>query len=277
MADHPSIERILARAVAQLASVRGVRAIVLGGSRARGWHRADSDIDIGLYYEGPAGLDIAALNDAATGLDDEHRRSLATAPGGWGAWVDGGAWLTMDGIAVDLIYRDLSRVDRIVEEVNRGEFQIAYHAGHPHGFVSSAYAGEAAICDPLYDPDGSIAARKARLAPYPDALRREIVRRFLGEAQFSLLLAHKAAKTDDASYAAGVAFRIVACLCQGLFALNREWLINEKGAVERADSFAVHPVGFAGRVNAAFTTPNGPARAEVLHRLVAETAALASC
>jgi hypothetical protein len=34
-------------------------AIALGGSRARGWHNPHSDVDIGLYYEGSTGLDIA--------------------------------------------------------------------------------------------------------------------------------------------------------------------------------------------------------------------------
>jgi len=274
---HSSIDRILARAVAAIAPVRGIRAIVLGGSRARGWQRPDSDVDIGLYYEGTAGLDVAVLNRAAATLDDAHRDGLATVPGGWGAWVDGGAWLTMEEMAVDLIYRDLARVDRAIDEIGRSEFQIAYHAGHPHGFVSSAYAGELATCSPLCDPEESVSARKALLTPYPDALRAQIVRRFLGEAKFSLLLAHKAAKADDASYAAGVAFRIVACLCQVLFALNRAWLTNEKGAVRGAALLPSHPVDFEDRVNAIFATADRTARAGMLQALADETAALASC
>jgi len=144
MTSTASIDAILARVVEQIAPVRGVRAIVLGGSRARGWNHAKSDIDIGLYYSGD--LDVAALNRAATALDDVHREGLATERGGWGRWVDGGAWLMIDGIAVDLLYRDLDRVDRVIAEVQRGEFEIAYHVGHPHAYVSAAYAGELAIC-----------------------------------------------------------------------------------------------------------------------------------
>jgi predicted nucleotidyltransferase len=267
-----SIDEILARVAARLAPVRGVRAVALGGSRARGWHNPHSDIDIGLYYEGSAGLDIAAVNAAATALDDAHRANLATGLGGWGAWVDGGAWLRIEGIAVDFIYRDLERVDRVIADAQRGEFQIAYHAGHPHCFVSSFYAAEIAVGAPLHDPVGLMAARKAQLLPYPEALRRNTARRFLGEAEFSLVLLEKAAHAADPAYAAGVAFRIVACLAHPLFALNHQWLMNEKGAVRRVMSFPCRPPEFAGRVAQIFAAvdPDGAG----LAALVAETAAL---
>ncbi|MGC4867075.1 nucleotidyltransferase domain-containing protein [Micromonospora sp. DT53] len=36
----------------RLCAVDGVVAVALGGSRARGEHRPDSDWDLGLYYQG---------------------------------------------------------------------------------------------------------------------------------------------------------------------------------------------------------------------------------
>jgi predicted nucleotidyltransferase len=272
MASASSIDGILARVAARLAPVRGVRAIALGGRHARGWHNENSDIDIGLYYAD--GLDIAALNAAATALDDAHRANLATVLGGWGTWVDGGAWLTVDGIAVDLIYRDLERVDRVTQDVRRGEFQIAYHPGHPHSFVSSFYAAEIAVGVAVHDPDGLIAARKAQLSPYPGALAQAATRRFLGEAQFSLALVEKGVHAGDPAYAAGVAFRIVGCLAHALFALNREWLMNEKGAVRRVETFPRHPKDFAARVARIFAAAEIDGAA--LSALVTETAALAA-
>src|SRR3712207_8687536 len=47
--------------------------------------------------------------------------AVVTAPGGWGPWVDGGGWLTIDGSAVDWIYRDLDRVERSWEDAARSE------------------------------------------------------------------------------------------------------------------------------------------------------------
>jgi hypothetical protein len=93
----------------RLVSVDGVVAVVLGGSRARGTHRPDSDIDLGLYYRGD--LDMLALRALADDVADDPVE--VTVPGGWGPWVDGGAWLTIQGQRVDWIYRDLQRVHQV--------------------------------------------------------------------------------------------------------------------------------------------------------------------
>lgn len=78
------IEPILERIVNRLQGTEGLQAIVLGGSRVTNTHRPDSDIDIGLYYEGENGLDIAGLSQVATELDDQHRSGLMTGIGEWG-------------------------------------------------------------------------------------------------------------------------------------------------------------------------------------------------
>ncbi|MGH3730649.1 MAG: nucleotidyltransferase domain-containing protein, partial [Micromonosporaceae bacterium] len=61
----------------QLTPVEGVVAVALGGSRARGEHRPDSDVDLGLYYRGE--LDTAALRTLADEIADEPVE--ITAPG----------------------------------------------------------------------------------------------------------------------------------------------------------------------------------------------------
>jgi predicted nucleotidyltransferase len=279
MTEPSSAESIIERVCDAVARVPSVLAVVLGGSRARGWHNDRSDIDIGLYYRG--NLDLGALAAVARSLDDAHREDLASGFGDWGPWVNGGAWMTVAGTPVDLIYRDLDRVDRVIEEVHRGAFEIAYHYGHPLGYVSIFYAGELAVSQPLHDPQGLVAARKARLTPYPEALRRETIRRFLDEAEFTRAMAKKGAHAGDAAYVAGAGFRIVACLCHVLFALNREWLTNEKGAVARAACFPHRPQGFADRVETLFADLGGDpvaleASAVSLDQLVDDTRALAA-
>src|ERR1700710_1946151 len=100
-----SSQALLDRIAAALAPVAGIRAVVLGGSRGRGVAQPGSDYDIGIYYSGA--LDVAALEAVARTLDSTGRTPLVTPLGGWGAWVDGGGWLTIDGEAVDLLYRNL--------------------------------------------------------------------------------------------------------------------------------------------------------------------------
>jgi predicted nucleotidyltransferase len=63
---------------ARLAAVDGVVGVVLGGSRARGTHRPDSDYDLGLYYVDR--LDVATLRALADEVADEPTE--ITEPGG---------------------------------------------------------------------------------------------------------------------------------------------------------------------------------------------------
>lgn len=88
-------------AIATSASeVPGIRAVVLGGSRARGTHHEGSDVDLGLYYD-KDDLDIEQLAAHAAVWNTSGPVEV-TAPGSWGPWVDGGGWLTVNGTPVDL-------------------------------------------------------------------------------------------------------------------------------------------------------------------------------
>ena len=117
-----------------LVQIEGVRAVVLGGSWARGAGDANSDVDLGIYYDPATPLDIAGLRALAAELDDSHSGDVVTEIGGWGPWINGGAWLTVNGQRVDWIYRDLALVRQIIEACAAGNPKIYYQAGHPHGF-----------------------------------------------------------------------------------------------------------------------------------------------
>ena len=90
--------------------------VVLGGSRAKGTHRPDSDIDIGIYYDESKGFEVRSVGEIATELDDEHRTDLITSLGAWGPWVNGGGWLVIGGYHVDFLFRDVRRVAQVIEE-----------------------------------------------------------------------------------------------------------------------------------------------------------------
>jgi hypothetical protein len=60
---------------------------------------------------------------------------------------------------------------------------MAYQPGHPFGFLSSIYVGEVALCQPLWDPMHWVAKAKEKIDGYPERLRRELVRRFVFEAE----------------------------------------------------------------------------------------------
>ncbi|WP_326609871.1 nucleotidyltransferase domain-containing protein [Streptomyces scopuliridis] len=253
----------------RLMSVRGVRAVALGGSRARGTHRPDSDWDLGVYYRGEP--DVAALAAEVTGSPVE-----VAGPGGWGPWVNGGAWLSVDGVAVDWILRDLDRVERVWAECEQGRFEIGTQPGHPLGFWSPAYAGEVALCRVLADTDGELTALRAAARSYPEPLRTALAEA-VWEADFSVAAARKAAgpagngagrgggassgggagtggesgPTGDVLYVSLCLSRAFGILVQALLAHHRVWCLNEKGALATAATLPHTPPDFAHRVAAA--------------------------
>jgi predicted nucleotidyltransferase len=125
----------------RLAAIPGVVAVTLGGSRARGEHREDSDWDFGLYYRGTIAVDhIRAFGYAGA----------VFGPGEWGSIVNGGAWLEIDGARVDLIYRDLDEVERWVAAADAGRFEVRREVGYVAGIATYILAGELAIAKVLH-------------------------------------------------------------------------------------------------------------------------------
>jgi hypothetical protein len=241
-------DTVLTRIVPRLAQVSGVVAIVLGGSRARDAANPASDYDIGLYYRQEKPLDTDRLLIVVKQLVDDADAAAVTAVGGWGPRIIGGGWLTIEGCKVDLIYRGIESVRVVISDCRAGRISMDYQPGHPHGFCSAIWMGEVALCRPLHDPQGSIAELKASTSPYPDNLRKALLREFLWEVLFSIENGERAIARGDQTHIAGCAYRALGCAVQVLFALNRRYLTNEKGALSEA---AELPYTVAGLLNRA--------------------------
>jgi hypothetical protein len=234
----------------QLVQVPGIVAVMLGGSRARGDEHPDSDVDLGLYYRVP--LDTDALRRLAHHVSS--RRGAAgstpglTEPGGWGPWVDGGGWLTIDSTPVDWIYRDLDRVQRSAEQALAGPFAFHFQVGHPFGIPDFAYAGEVALGVVLADPTGALQQVKDQLREYPPALSSAIIGR-LDEARFLMGVVTKPAHRRDTTFVAGCLCRVVTLCSYAIHAKAGRWVINEKGAVDSAARLQPAPADFAERAH----------------------------
>ncbi|MFE9826378.1 nucleotidyltransferase domain-containing protein [Streptomyces sp. NPDC005791] len=236
----------VAAMASRLVRLSGVEAVTLGGSRARGTHRPDSDWDLGVYYRGAP--DLAALTALASEV--QGAPAEVAGPGGWGTWVNGGAWLTVDGVAVDWILRDLDRVESVWSDCRAGRFEVGAQPGHPLGFWSPCYVGEVALCQVMEDPRGELTAFREMTRAYPEPLRRALTGA-AWEADFSVAAARKSAPSGDTLHVALCLSKAFGVIAQALHAHHRVWCLNEKGALASAAALADTPADFADRVSEA--------------------------
>lgn len=242
MKDIPShIAAICERVATRLSTLDGIEAVALGGSWSRGTARADSDLDLGLAYDGDHPFSIAELAAAARELDDRHLEGLVTPIGAWGAGVNGGGWLLIDGNHVDFLYRDVNRVRDVIERCIAGQPDAIYQLGHPIGFQTQIYVGETHFCRPIYDRAGKLAELKKQVADYPEKMRAALVRKHLFDSAFHLEIAAKPAARGDIAYVAQCLATATGFLTLVLFALNREFFMNEKNAFPQSAGFAIRP------------------------------------
>jgi predicted nucleotidyltransferase len=246
---------IVQRAADRLSRISGVAAVVLGGSWSRGGSDSISDVDLGVYYRASAPPSVEALRQAAAELDTGSSPAAATDFGEWGAWVNGGAWLTVGDQRVDWLYRELERVSATIDDCVAGRPTCHYYLGHPHGFHNHIYLAEVHYCRPLFDPHGVLQPLKERLRTYPPRLKEALIRTYSYDASFMLELARKPAQRGDVFHVSGCLFRCAAALIQVLFALNERYFMNEKGSLSLTDQFSSRPSDFSRRVAALLSHP----------------------
>jgi predicted nucleotidyltransferase len=246
----PEQRELVSSLAERLGSIRGIRAVVLGGSYARGRARPGSDIDLGLLYSEAAPFSIQSVRELAEAVNDTPR-PVVTDFYGWGQWVNGGAWLTVGGQRVDFIYRSVEHLERVIAEAEAGRYQLDYAQQPPFGFFSVTYLGEIAVGIPLYDPEARLDSLKRRIAEYPEALRSAVVRDYLWSAEFGLAaFARKFAARSDVYGTAACLTRAVNQLILALFALNRRYPINDKTFLEEVAELERAPADFGQRVRA---------------------------
>jgi predicted nucleotidyltransferase len=203
----------------RLSELPGILAVALGGSRATGEARPESDWDLAIYYRGR--FDPADLR--AIGWPGE-----VSEIGGWGGGVfNGGAWLTVDGQRVDVHYRDLDVVEHEWREAEHGRFHVEDLLFHLAGIPSYVVVGELALNRVL---SGSLPR-----PTYPDALRASASQQWRERARLTLDYARNAyAERAQLTACLGLLAQASLQTAHAVLAENRHWPTNEKRLLQRA-------------------------------------------
>ena len=209
--------------VDELATMPGVRAVVLGGSRGQDAGAADtgSDWDIGVYYR--ATIDLAPL--AAHGT--------VHPPGSWGRIMNGGAWLERDGMKVDVLLRDLDVVEHWTRRAEEGYFEVDALLGYVAGVPTYMLTAELAV-------NRVLAGELPRATTFPAELAARAPQRWRYHRAFSLDYARMLARRNNVVGAMSQAAKAVLEEAHAVAAERRRWVLNEKRLIAAAGLERLH-------------------------------------
>lgn len=253
--------QLLEALVSRLSAVPGMEAVVLGGSYASGTFHDASDLDVGLYYFEATPFAIEEIRRIADDVSIQGPVAVTNFYG-WGAWVNGGAWIHTPHGKVDFIYRNLDQVRRTIDDARQGILHHDYDQQPAHGFYSVIYLAETQICIPLFDPKHVIHDLKRQVEVYPPGLKEKTIMSTLWLAEFTLLHARGFAAQEDVYNTAGCLTRAASYLTQALFALNETYFIRDKRVMDVIDAFPIRPAGHVAEVNRILAAP-GSTRQEL--------------
>ena len=212
----PTLPQPVVAVVDRMAAMPGVRAVVLGGSRVNGTATEDSDWDLGIYYRAP--IDLAPLRE----LGEVHP------PGSWGRLMNGGAWLTKQGIRIDALLRDLDSVEHWTAEAQLGRYDVDGLLGYLAGMPTYTLTAEVA--------SSIVLAGDLDLATcYPENLSRSGPQRWRFHRDFSLTYARRAAGLGSDLVALGQLARATVEEAHARLCERGTWVLNEKRILELAD------------------------------------------
>lgn len=241
---------VVAEVADRLADASGVLAVVLGGSRAVGAARVDSDWDLGIYYRSRQ----AAFTPAS--IRALNYRGTVSELGEWGPLVNGGAWFHVEGTDIDVLFRDLDTIDEYAAQAEQGLFDVLVQPGTIVGSPTYLPVGELACCRVLH-------GQLRQPEHYPPALAVSAEKIWRGKASVNLMFARGYAGLSDAVGTLGMLTQAVYCEAHARLASQKQWALNEKRMIPDAglDGVQQRLLPTAGTANEL---------AEVVHRVEQE-------
>jgi len=242
---------IARQVAARLRRYGGIEAIVVGGSVARGFADAYSDLEMPLFWEALPG--------------DALRQEIAADLGATYLYgYDGPAQedqLLIGGFQVDFWHNTVANEERVLDEVL---------LGYDTDLGSSNFLDTVRACIPLYG-EAIIARWKARARAYPDELAVRAIEEAMARLDRGHLEVYAARGNPTMAYAAIAALQQQVFLI--LLALNRAYFPSFKWPYRSLEGMPVKPAQIEARYRRAYTAPIEVAMDDTL-AVIDETLAL---
>ena len=207
-------------------TTEGKCAIALAGAHAKGMADAASDIDLYVFAERakPRAHRLELIQKAADPGTTPWVDDFDSAP--WGGGMD----FMYQGTPVEVVGRTLARMDRVVGDCLEGKFEIIPATWTSNGYYTFIYLCELSFIQPIWDPDGVLAAYQQKAAVYPEPLRRTILETFMGRAGTWMDNFHyeSAVRRGDVLFTAPIVLHTIMDMVQVVFALNRVYFTGDK-------------------------------------------------
>jgi len=208
-------------------TANGSCAIALAGAHAKGAADADSDLDFYMIIE--AAKPCVEIMQVIQSVADDPS-SIYISSGFDDAPYGGSIDFRYRGIPIETTVHTASRLRQRVEECLDGRFEIIPQTWTSNGYYTFIYLSELRFVQPLYDPEGIIAAYKNRLEQYPETLRKSIIDCFFERANTWLDNFHyeSAIERSDILFTAPIVLHTILDMVQVIFALNRQYFCGDK-------------------------------------------------
>ncbi|MBE7732582.1 hypothetical protein [Devosia faecipullorum] len=213
--------------------------IGLGGAHAKGEADALSDLDFYVFCSDLP--PIQSLREALVSLLPDLS-GLKTWSGSGEAGID----FTLDGVPVEIWFRDSGATRAIVEATLQGGFERQDRLWTPNGFYPSTVLADLAAMDILSCADPDFLRLLERIAVYPEPLRQKIFAAGLAAQDFWQGNMHleTALARADAYYLASIHHQVRNGLIQSAFALNGLYFGGDKKMDRALRRLECLPAGF---------------------------------
>ncbi len=240
----PTEDTVIADFLPVIAALAGPGriAIGIGGSRAKGRTDPLSDYDFRLYADAFAGPDVHATPEYAAFSEVMQRWEAR------GIHIDG-TWPRLIG-----------QMDAELDDWCAGRGRATDLDWAIWGYHLPTDLFHQRI---LHDPDGVMAGWKARLTPYPKAMRVAILTRNMALLRYWAQDYHYESKVQrgDTVFLASLAARLVHAILQVVYAVNRTYYPGDGWNLSLARDLPVQPSDLAARIETILTNcPPDPAR-----------------